>query len=57
MNKNVLKNGFPSQIQLSRNNINNTSNNNFIFEQNKINNFYQVGYQGFKNINKIKLLY
>ena len=34
---------------LSRNSINSSPNNNAIFEQNKLNNFYQVGYQDYRN--------
>ena len=44
------KDSFPP-IQLSRNNFNTSPNNNAIFDPNKINNFYQTGYQGFINKN------
>ena len=43
MEKNELKNDCPPPIQLSRNNINISTNNNYIFDQSKANNFYQAG--------------
>ena len=50
MKKIEPKNDCPPPFQLSRNNSNISSNNNYV-KQNKVNNFYQAGYQGFINKN------
>ena len=51
MQKNEPTSDCPPPFQLPSNNINiSPTNNNNIFEQNKISNFYQAGYQGFRNI-------
>jgi len=49
MEKYEPKKDFFPPIQLPRYNINSSPKKNYVFEQYKINDFYQVGYQGFSN--------
>jgi len=51
MKKNEPKNDCPTPFPLCRNDNNISPNDNYFFDQNKVNEFSQAGYQGFRNKN------